>query len=383
MSLRERIHEGLTEPRSRFARAVSSGLALLIVASVIVLAVEARYPSLASPARFGLWFQIFEYCVLAVFGLEYVVRIGVSPKPIRAVFSAEGLVDLLAILPSAFGLFGVGTLNATSLRSLRLLRFLRVLKGVQQERRARSLWSGTVLAQVAPFMAAGFVLKLAVFMLEQQAWWLRTSNLTELLSVVGFAIGLLLAQKLSVAQERIYAIEEGIDTIIGSLRIIRNTNHDCFETVQRFSTELERFLATGQAREQLMLALDEMMKALGDEDNSWFAEAVAQRTQFVVHRVESRTPEPYDTFLRRVTLVYGSVVVMFMPGLVGLVAVLFVAYVLGGMYVIIDEMDRPIDHERTALIDADYSPLRELNESWRELQDGDDESNDDMATAAE
>ena len=41
-----------------------------------------------------------------------------------------------------------------------------------------------------------------------------------------------------------------------------------------------------------------------------------------------------------------------------------VVYVLGGMYFLIEDMDRPIDYDREALIDADISPLIALNQTW-------------------
>ncbi len=96
---------------------------------------------------------------------------------------------------------------------------------------------------------------------------------------------------------------------------------------------------------------------------------------------QDSNPEPFDIFLRRTTFFYGVVVIFFMPGLVGLVAVLLPAYVLGGMYFIIDDMDRPIDYDGTSLINADITPLKDLNTLWETLPDSvDDDSSENETT---
>lgn len=62
-----------------------------------------------------------EIVVVAVFTVEYLIRILVAKRKLRFIFSFYGLIDLLAILPFYLAF-------AVDLRTLRLLRFMRLLR---------------------------------------------------------------------------------------------------------------------------------------------------------------------------------------------------------------------------------------------------------------
>ena len=80
-------------------------------------------------------FTLFEYISVGIFTLEYMIRIFISVESdnpdnlthmqlrLRYIFSAIGLIDLLAILP-----FYLSAFTVVDLRFLRLLRILRLLK---------------------------------------------------------------------------------------------------------------------------------------------------------------------------------------------------------------------------------------------------------------
>jgi len=103
-----------------YARAFENLILALIVLSVASIGVEAipRLPAWATRAL-----RVEEMAVVAVFSLEYLLRIVAARGKLAFIFSFHGLVDLLAIAP--FYLAGV---DARWLRVLRLLRLLRVLK---------------------------------------------------------------------------------------------------------------------------------------------------------------------------------------------------------------------------------------------------------------
>lgn len=112
---------------------IHRGLILLICANVLAIVLES-IPDLAR--RFGPAFNAFEAISLAVFALEYAVRLWVSPdhvryrglSPARArlayAASLPAIIDLLAVLPLVLGLFGLGELKVLLL--LRLLRFFKL-----------------------------------------------------------------------------------------------------------------------------------------------------------------------------------------------------------------------------------------------------------------
>ena len=106
--------------RGGYARAFENLILALIVLSVASIGVEAM-PGLPDWAIRAL--RAEEIVVVAVFSLEYLLRIVAARTKLAFIFSFHGLVDLLAIAP--FYLAGV---DARWLRVLRLLRLLRVLK---------------------------------------------------------------------------------------------------------------------------------------------------------------------------------------------------------------------------------------------------------------
>ena len=103
-----------------YARAFENLILALIVLSVASIGVEA-IPGLPAWATRAL--RVEEIAVVAVFSLEYLLRIVAAKNKLAFIFSFHGLVDLLSIAP--FYLAGV---DARWLRVLRLLRLLRVLK---------------------------------------------------------------------------------------------------------------------------------------------------------------------------------------------------------------------------------------------------------------
>jgi voltage-gated potassium channel len=106
------------------------GLISLNVIAVILETIE----GLAS--NYSIIFEIFEIISVAIFSIEYVLRIwscnvgAKSNRPIskriRFVFTPMALIDLLAILP--FYLPMILPLDLRFLRALRLLRIFRILK---------------------------------------------------------------------------------------------------------------------------------------------------------------------------------------------------------------------------------------------------------------
>lgn len=111
-------------------------LLILIVASVLVVILE-TVESLQAAYRTA--FIVFDVFTVAVFSIEYLVRIWactVDPPysdPVRGrvryIFSFYGIVDALAVLPFyATLLLPVGLIDLRFLRILRLMRFARVLK---------------------------------------------------------------------------------------------------------------------------------------------------------------------------------------------------------------------------------------------------------------
>ncbi|MCK0137644.1 ion transporter [Aliiroseovarius sp. F47248L] len=93
----------------------------LIVLSAVAIALETM-PEL--PANLRRLLFTFEIGLLAVFSVEYIVRLVSAPRPLRYAFSFWGIIDLLSIAPAIAFL----TPQWQVVRTFRLLRLVRLLK---------------------------------------------------------------------------------------------------------------------------------------------------------------------------------------------------------------------------------------------------------------
>lgn len=121
----------------------------LIVLSLVSFSVE-TLPNLSDNTRSALW--VIEIVTVAVFTLEYILRVAVSDNKLRFIFSFYGLVDLIAILP-----FYVA--RGVDLRSIRVFRMLRLVRALKILRFSRAMARfqrafGMIRAELALFVTA-------------------------------------------------------------------------------------------------------------------------------------------------------------------------------------------------------------------------------------
>ena len=142
--IRRRVHALLDHgPASRVGRILDRALVGLIVVNLVAVALES-VPALARD--YHVIFASIEYVALAVFTIEYGLRIWVAREhgphrhltPFRArlkyMLSPEGLVDLVAVLP-----FWFAPLLPDDLRLLQVLRIFRFFKIARYSPAMRSL----------------------------------------------------------------------------------------------------------------------------------------------------------------------------------------------------------------------------------------------------
>jgi voltage-gated potassium channel len=142
-NVRLKVHDVLveTDDDETIDKIVAAGLILLIVLNVAAVVLETvdEYN-----LRYGHIFQAFEIFSVAIFSIEYLLRIWIAPlderyaKPfwgrIKYALSPMALIDLLAILPAFVPLF-----MATDLRIIRALRILRIFRLLKMQRYVQSL----------------------------------------------------------------------------------------------------------------------------------------------------------------------------------------------------------------------------------------------------
>ncbi|WP_445386276.1 ion transporter [Robiginitalea sp. IMCC44478] len=112
------------DPASRYGRVFDTIIQVLIFLSLAAFAIE-TIPDLPEQLVWGL--NAFEYFCVAVFSLEYLLRIFTAPKPLRYITSFYGIIDLLAVLPFYLNL----VIDLRSLRAFRVFRLFRAFKLVR------------------------------------------------------------------------------------------------------------------------------------------------------------------------------------------------------------------------------------------------------------
>lgn len=76
----------------------------------------------------GFLFLVLEWIFTTIFTAEYILRIWISSKPFKYIFSFWGFIDLLSILPTFLSLLIAGYHYFLVVRIFRLLRIFRILK---------------------------------------------------------------------------------------------------------------------------------------------------------------------------------------------------------------------------------------------------------------
>lgn len=155
IALRHAVCRALSDEHSHWFFPVNNTIALVIVASTLVVILE-TVPSFG--ATYGHVFVYAEYVFLTIFSFEYMLRVWSAPKPLRYMSSFFGIIDLVAILPGIFLIAAPGAVTYHTLGVLRILRVLRLLRTIrlvrfiipkrQRERIAEHLKNGTSLINV-------------------------------------------------------------------------------------------------------------------------------------------------------------------------------------------------------------------------------------------
>ena len=122
---REKLYQIIFESDTYAGRMFDTVLIITILLSVLAAIIESL-PFVSDGWRLVL--QIFEYVSTFFFTVEYVLRIYVSDKPRKYIFSFFGIVDLLATLPLYLAFFFPSVRYVLIIRAFRLIRVFRVFK---------------------------------------------------------------------------------------------------------------------------------------------------------------------------------------------------------------------------------------------------------------
>ncbi|MBL7994093.1 ion transporter [bacterium] len=125
MALRQRLHKVIFESDTRAGKRFDVFLLWIILFSVLIVMLD----SVAEIGqRYSDIFFVTEWVLTVIFSIEYGLRIWISPRRLKYLFSFWGFIDLLSILPSYLSLVLAGYHYMLVVRIFRLLRVFRILK---------------------------------------------------------------------------------------------------------------------------------------------------------------------------------------------------------------------------------------------------------------
>lgn len=136
----EKLRSIIEDSDTRLGKSFDLTVQTLIIVSLVSFSIE-TIPGLSAGSRRVL--EFVEVVCIALFTVEYMLRIIVARKKLSFIFSFYGLVDLLAILP----FYLAAGLDLRSVRAFRLLRLVRILKLTRYSEAMRTLKSAFVLVR--------------------------------------------------------------------------------------------------------------------------------------------------------------------------------------------------------------------------------------------
>ena len=359
---RQRIHNFFEKPQSKAAKFVQIFIGLLIVFSLANLVVHFQYPALFE--RYFLFFHYSEYLILGVFTLEYVLRVATAPNRIRFALKPMTIVDFLAVFPAYLELVLPLFVNTSSLRAvrlLRLLRFSRVLRAFKLFRFGNLFkkvfrYEGTIFQTITPVIVLFVVLKGVIWVLETYGYWLYDPSLGELFAIIGFALGIILSQKIGATYDKFLQVEEAVirlDSAMRSLELILNKVEPGLgtKTCKRWARVFLKLLEDPKADNSILSSENALLyEAIaksedGPGDMAIFYGEICRDAAFCLSKKVRLTPKAYDTLLHQATMLYFTLIIVFIPGFTGMVSVILATYTLYGMYNLTEDLDSIIGGE--------------------------------------
>ncbi|MBL08908.1 MAG: hypothetical protein CL402_00055 [Acidiferrobacteraceae bacterium] len=353
----------LDKPSSVFDKFITVFLLSLVYISIFLLVIEVRYPDLAS--TYQTIFFLVEYIILGIFTIEIIFRIICDPNRHQYFKSFYGIVDLIAVIPGLLAIFFPALDHTAWVRIFRIIRFVRILKLLSYGETM-----GGITQALMPYFCFALGFKGIMVAVEGQPWWPEIGNLNVVLGVVGFSLAILLGTKLQVINSRLYSIEDAVCRIVGSMRDMQE-NVQIIPHIKHWAKELESALTfngdeKAEVVRKMRLNTDQLEQKLEEEgiggpNTAGFHRDVA----YLLHRSLARTPQAYENFLKTVICTYTSVVIATVPGLTGFFATFLLVYVLGGLFLLIDDMDKPLDFGKNSLISVRLDPLIQFNDKLK------------------
>ncbi len=174
------------DSHSPYFAVVNDVLAGATIISIFAIILES-VPSLVS---YNSIFLYIEWFTVTLFLIEYTLRLWASKSSTKYAFSFFGAVDLIAILPTIFGLGNLTFLK--SARVIRIIRFLRIIRlsrishiHIKNAEETLGIFGFTILLYAATLVTATLIFGVVLHTLdiENGRYWSIPSGMLWALSV--------------------------------------------------------------------------------------------------------------------------------------------------------------------------------------------------------
>ena len=155
--LKKKIHDIIFFADTKEGKLFDIVLLFLILLSVTIVILESVE---SFKSQYGGYFENIEWAFSILFTIEYIIRIAVSRKPLKYIFSFFGIIDFIAILPKFIALFFTGSHVLTTIRAFRLLRVFRILKLAKYTGESNKITKALIASRV----------KISVFIIAVLIW---------------------------------------------------------------------------------------------------------------------------------------------------------------------------------------------------------------------
>lgn len=125
--MREKLRLIVEDNTTRKGKYFDYFIQLLILLSLISFSIETLPDNSSRTIKI---LDLFEVFCIAVFSIEYLLRVYVAKSPFKYIFSFYGVIDILAILP----FYLRGAMDLRVLRAFRIFRIFRALKLIRYNR---------------------------------------------------------------------------------------------------------------------------------------------------------------------------------------------------------------------------------------------------------
>ncbi len=173
----------------------------LIIVSLVTFSID-TLPDLSQNTKIIL--RNIEVVTVAIFTFEYLLRISISERKMRFIFSFYGLVDLAAILP----FYIASGLDLRAVRVFRLLRLVRILKLLKYSQAINRFHRALVIAK-EELILFGFVAAIMLYLSAVGIYYFENSAQPEQFKSVFHSLWWAVTTLTTVGYGDIYPITTG------------------------------------------------------------------------------------------------------------------------------------------------------------------------------